>query len=114
MKKVIIILMLSIVGFGQAQSENEKTETKRAVATYTGSSTAGYYFTNDLDQSSMLFSSIKPEVLKKYDLTKRTYIREKFRVYYKITMVKGKKEMTVFEMELLDYEEEEDDDIDGR
>lgn len=103
--------MVSLVGTGYAQSDKVKTESKRAVATYTGSSTEGYYFTNDLDGKSMLFNEIDPEILKRYDLSDRSYIRETFRIYYNVEKVKGKKKMTITNMELLDYD---DEDIEGK
>ena len=92
---------------GVAQTGKQKSETKRTVATFTGSSTEGYYFTNDLDKSSLLFTNIRPEVLKEYDLTGRVYIREMFRITYKVEKVKGKKQMTIIAMELLDYDDED-------
>lgn len=109
MKKLMMLLMVSVMGIGYAQVENNKASTKRAVATYTGSSTQGYYFTNDLDESSMLFNKVRPDVLKKYDLSDRSYIRETFRVYYNVETIKNKKIMTIIDMELLDYDEDEED-----
>ena len=100
--------MMFAVGIGIAQTNKQKSETKIAVATYTGSSTEGFYFTNNLNQSSMLFVKIRPEVLKEYDLSGRVYIRKTFRITYNIEKVKGKKQMTIIAMELLDYDEDED------
>jgi hypothetical protein len=109
MKNLIIVLMMCGVSLGNAQVDKTKPETKRAVAMYTGYSNQGYYFTNDLDQSSMLFKLVNPEVLKKYDLKDRKYIRETFRVYYNVEMQGQKQKLTIINMELLDYDEEEEE-----
>ena len=108
MKNLLIIAMMFTVSIGVAQTDKQKSETKIAVASYTGSSTEGYYFTNDLDQSSMIFANVRPEVLNEYDLSGRVYIRETFRVTYIIEKIKGKKHMTIIGMELLDYDDDED------
>ncbi|MCM4152937.1 hypothetical protein DHD05_15200 [Arenibacter sp. N53] len=75
MKYVLIIAMLFTVSIGVAQTKKQKSVTKIAVATYTGSSTQGYYFTNDLDQGAMLFNIVRPKVLKEFDLSNSVYIR---------------------------------------
>src|SRR5690606_36384618 len=78
---VIIALALLIGSIGILKAQ----ETQKAiiiVATYSGNSTDGYYFTNDLDQKDMLFAKIEPETLKKYDLNSSTFLNRTFRVTY--------------------------------
>lgn len=106
--RTFILLFTVCIGsyYGQAQSENVSSKTKRAVATYTGNSTQGYYFINDLNQSSMLFNIVRPNVLEKFDLTARTYIQETFRIYYNTKIVDDKKELTIINLELLDFDDE--------
>jgi hypothetical protein len=104
MKNLIFAFIFSVVGIGHAQTEELKTGTKRAVATYTGNSTNGYYFINDLDESTMLFNQVNPDVMKKYDLANKSYIRETFRVYYKVERNDGKKRLTIVNLELLEYD----------
>lgn len=108
MKYVMIIAILFTVSLGVAQTKQQKSVTKFAVATYTGNSTQGYYFTNDLDQSPMLFNFVRPKVLKEYDLSNSIYIRKMFRITYNMETVKGKTQMTIIALKLLDNGEEND------
>lgn len=108
MKKMYLILLVLVVGSVGAQEKKEESQTKIAVATYDGRSSEGYYFTNDLDESSMLFAKVRPEIMKVYDLKNRTYIRETFRITYNVGKMSGKKQFTIIRLELLDYNDEED------
>lgn len=103
-----LMLLVLVVGSASAQEKKDKSQTKIAVATYDGRSSEGYYFTNNLDESSMLFTKIRPEVMKVYDLKDRAYIRETFRITYNKEKIDGKKQLTIIGLELLDYSDEED------
>ena len=71
---------MGCIGMTKAQEEGQRA--KIIIATYSGNSTDGYYFTNDLDQTDIKFSKVDPEVLKKYDLNGASYLRKTFRVTY--------------------------------
>lgn len=107
MRNLVTITFLFIVVFGMAQS-NDKSITKIAVATYVGLSTEGYYFTNDLDESPMLFAKIRPEALKRCNLNDHLYIRKTFRIIYGIDTIDGKDQLTIINLEQLDYDSDDD------
>ena len=81
MKHVIIVLTFLIGSIGISKAQ-EAQRAKIIVATYSGNSTDGYYFTNDLDQRSIQFAKIEPEALEKYDLNTSTFLNKTFRVTY--------------------------------
>ncbi len=81
MKNVIIVLAFLIGSIGISKAQ-EVQKAKIIVATYSGYSTEGYYFTNDLDKNEMQFAKIEPETLKKYDLNSDIYLNQTFRVTY--------------------------------
>lgn len=81
MKSIVITLLFLIGSLGTTKAQ-ETQRAKIIIATYSGNSTEGYYFTNDLDQTDIKFAKVDPEVLKKYDLNGTTYLRKTFRVTY--------------------------------
>src|SRR5690606_36179405 len=81
MKSIVITLVFLIGSLGVTKAQ-EAQRAKIIIATYSGNSTEGYYFTNDLDQTDIKFAKVDPEVLKKYDLNATTYLRKTFRVTY--------------------------------
>ena len=70
-----------MVSLGTTKAQ-EPQRAKIIIATYSGNSSEGYYFTNDLDRTDIKFANVDPEVLKKYDLNSTTYLRKTFRVTY--------------------------------
>jgi len=80
--KNIVITLLFLIGSVCITNAQEAQRAKIIIATYSGNSTEGYYFTNDLDQTDIKFANVDPEVLKKYDLNGTSYLRKTFRVTY--------------------------------
>ena len=86
------------------QAQENTSSTKIAVATYTGASTEGYFFTNELNQARLFFDKARPDVLKKYNLKDKSNLRESFRVTYTLKMVDGKERLTIINLEKLEYD----------
>ncbi|MCG2461863.1 hypothetical protein K8352_13975 [Flavobacteriaceae bacterium F89] len=89
MKNIIIALALLMGTVGTTKAQDVQ-KAVIVIATYSGNSTDGYYFTNDLDQRGILFAQIEPEVLNKYDLNNNTFLNKTFRVTYIIDTEAGK------------------------
>ena len=81
MKNVVITLLFLMISISATKAQ-EVHKATIVVATYSGNSTDGYYFTNDLDQKDIQFAKIEPEALEKYDLNSSTYLNKTFRVAY--------------------------------
>ncbi len=108
MKKLILLGFLSFC-MHMAIGQEAESSTKKAVATYNGYSTEGYYFTNELDQGPLRFDKIMPEVLQHFDLKDELYKGETFRVNYTIKTVGNKDELTILSLEKIDYDTDDDD-----
>ncbi len=108
MKKLILLGFLSLF-MQMALGQEAQNSTKKAVATYNGYSTEGYYFTNELDQGPLHFDKIMPEVLQHFDLKDEVYKGETFRVNYIIKTVGKKDELTILNLEKIDYDADDDD-----
>ncbi|MCJ7467788.1 MAG: hypothetical protein MUO53_13975 [Maribacter sp.] len=109
MKKLLLVGFLSAF-INVAIGQDAKSITKIAVATHDGNSTEGYYFRNELDEGPMLFAKIRPEVMKRFDLKDESNIGESFRVTYNIKKVGNIEELTIINLEKLDYDVDDDGD----
>ena len=110
MKKTItFFVFIAFVATVQAQ-KLPKNETKTAIAVYDGFSDDAFYFTNTLDNSSIIFQKVKDNILKQYDLNRKDYLKEAFRITYSIkyekTLPQSTKPMvairTILDMEHLE------------
>jgi hypothetical protein len=118
MKKLIIIFTVIAISGTVIAQKLPNNETKTTVATYDGYSDIAYFFTKDLDQSAIIFEKIADDVLKKYDLTDKIYLKKTFRITYHVKYEKSssrnnkaitssseksfKKRLSIIEMELLE------------
>ncbi|MBZ0326779.1 MAG: hypothetical protein K8F54_04185 [Altibacter sp.] len=118
MKKLIIIFTAIAISGSVFSQKLPNNETKTTVATYDGYSDIAYFFTKDLDQSTIIFEKIADDVLKKYNLTDKKYLKKTFRITYHVKYEKTSsrnnkattssseksfiKRLSIMEMELLE------------
>lgn len=120
---IIALLMITSI-FAQNVPESR---TKTIVASYDGSATNTYFFTNNVNSSELKFTEIDEEASAKYNLDNANLYGEVFRVTYRISFEKknivkkeGKlganqnpfvKKLTILDLELLEgFKDAEDDD----
>jgi hypothetical protein len=134
MKNIITLVVLVFCTTVLVAQKTPESRTKIAIASYNGSSTDVFFFTNNASETELRFTAIELSASQKYNLNDNSFIGKFFRVTYRVDFLPNKevkskdkmasaqspykKTFTIIDLEELpDYneedEEKEDKDDDG-